>query len=68
MTLLDAHIQFLKKNFKKGILDGANIGWVTCEESMTSKLYKAKVFVETYKVDDGFYSQISPMRAIGNYA
>ena len=35
---------------------------------MTSKLYKAKVFVETYKVDDGFYSQISPMRAIGNYA
>ena len=28
MTLLDAHIQFLKKNFKKGILDGANIGWL----------------------------------------
>ena len=54
MKVLDEHITFIEKHYKK-TLDHicANVGWVGDENSILSKIYEAHEFVETWVDEDG---------------
>ena len=53
MTLLDEHITFIEKNYDVSLHTiPSNIGWVSTDSSITSKIYSSREFVETSIIDD----------------
>lgn len=47
--MLNAHVSFLESYYEKSINDiSLNLGWVSTDNSITSKIYETGEFVETF--------------------
>jgi len=58
--MLKAHVSFLESYYEKPLNDiSLNLGWVSTEDSITSKIYETGEFVETFYSKGDWVSEVT---------